>query len=329
MASSEQKTQRGNNRARFRWATTAFVLALLPAGLVIAGAGSAQALATAVPLGTSESFAILAAEGITNTGPTTISGNVGTHPNPAITGEEDITLSGSYHLADEVAEQAKSDLIGAYNNAAGQERDADSGAQLGGQTLVPGVYGTESSMGLTGTVTLDGQGATDGVWVFQAGSTLITASSSRVLLVNGAQACNVFWQVGSSATLGTSTNFAGTILALTSITANTSATVAGRLLARNGAVTLEANTITRPVCEEPPAPVTTTSVTPAIVTPTTGTPTPDTAGTGRPATGAPTSGPATQTGTGTTPGTRQVRLVPVGSPDTGDGSVSDRDSCHS
>ena len=99
--------------------------------------------------------------------------------------------------------QAKTDLVTGYNNAAGQARDADSSSELGGQTLVAGVYGTDSSLGLTGTVTLDGGGRTDGVWVFQVGSTLTTASSSSVSLTNGAQACNVYWQIGSSATLGT------------------------------------------------------------------------------------------------------------------------------
>jgi Ice-binding-like len=342
MASPGRISLRGNHRAGFRWAWTALVVALLPAGLVIAGAGSAQALATAVPLGTSESFAVLSGSGITNTGPTTITGDVGTAPNPSITGMAQITLIGSYHQADAQAVQAKSDLVVAYNNAAGQARDADSGAELGGQTLVAGVYGTDSSLGLTGTVTLDGQGATDGVWVFQAGSTLITASSSTVLLINGAQACNVYWQVGSSATLGTSTDFAGTVLALTSITATTGATIQGRLLARNGAVTLDTNTITRSACSAPTTPGTTTSATPATGNPattastTTATAVPLTAapstaalGTVASATGTPGSSTGDR-GTGSeAPVVGQVAEVPVGALDTGDGSASDRDACHS
>ena len=168
-----------------------------------------------------------------------------------ITGKDQITLipPSAYHEADANAIQAKVDLTTGYNNAAGQSRTADSGAELNGQTLVAGVYGTDSALGLTGSVTLDGAGKTDGVWVFQAGSTLITASSSTVVLTNGAQACNVYWQVGSSATLGTSTSFVGTILAQESITATTGATIQGRLLAQSGAVTLDTNTISRPSCD--------------------------------------------------------------------------------
>ena len=118
------------------------------------------------------------------------------------------------------------------------------GTELGGSTLVPGVYNSQSgTFGITGTLTLDGQGDPDAVFIFQMQSTLVTASASVVLLTNGARACNVFWQVGSSATIGTSSSFVGTILALTSITLTTGATVDGRVLARNGAVTLDSNTI--------------------------------------------------------------------------------------
>jgi hypothetical protein len=202
-------------------------------------------------LGTAESFAVLAGAGVTNIGDTTITGDVGTAPTPAITGMATITLipPSVYHQADAVAIQAKTDLVTGYNNAAGQARDADSSTELGGQTLVAGVYGTDSSLGLTGTVTLDGAGRTDGVWLFQVGSTLTTASSSSVSLTNGAQACNVYWQIGSSATFGTGTDFVGTVMALAAITATTGATFEGRLLAQNESVTLDNNTITRPGCE--------------------------------------------------------------------------------
>jgi len=241
-------------RSRTSRRVTALVLALTVStgGLLVATAGGAQAAATAVPLGTADAYAVLAGSGITNTGTTTITGDVGTSPTDSITGDTDITLvpPSAYHRNDANAIQAKIDLTTGYNNAAGQSRTADTGAELGGQTLVSGVYGTNAALGLTGTVTLDGAGRTDGVWVFQAGSTLITASSSRVLLTNGATPCNVYWQVGSSATLGTRTSFVGTILASASITVTTGATINGRLLAQSGAVTLDTNVITRSNCAD-------------------------------------------------------------------------------
>jgi hypothetical protein len=250
MAPSVVTTGTSNSRKQTRVAACAAAVAALTAGFLVSTAGSAQAIATAVPLHTAESFAVLAGSGITNTGTTTIDGDVGASPTGTVTLNGPIILvpPSVYHQADAVADQAKTDLVTGYNNAAGQARDADSGGELGGQTLVAGVYGTDSTLGLTGTVTLDGGGRTDGVWVFQVGSGLTTASSSSVSLTNGAQACNVYWQVGSSATLGTSTAFVGTILANTSITATTGATIEGRLLASGGAVTLDSNTITKPGC---------------------------------------------------------------------------------
>jgi hypothetical protein len=250
MAPSVVTTGTSNSRKQTRVAACAAAVAALTAGFLVSTAGSAQAIATAVPLHTAESFAVLAGSGITNTGTTTIDGDVGASPTGTVTLNGPIILvpPSVYHQADAVADQAKTDLVTGYNNAAGQARDADSGGELGGQTLVAGVYGTDSTLGLTGTVTLDGGGRTDGVWVFQVGSGVTTASSSSVSLTNGAQACNVYWQVGSSATLGTSTAFVGTILANTSITATTGATIEGRLLASGGAVTLDSNTITKPGC---------------------------------------------------------------------------------
>ena len=201
-----------------------------------------------VNLGTANSFAVLAGAGITNTGPTTITGDVGTFPTTSETGFGSVTLIGTNHGGDAVTQQAKTDLITAYNDAAGRLPATAVAGDLGGLTLVPGVYKSTSSLGITGTLTLDAQGAPNAVFIFQIGSTLITASGSNVNLINGAQACNVFWQVGSSATLGTNSTFTGNILALTSITATTGATVNGRLLARNGAVTLDTNTITIAIC---------------------------------------------------------------------------------
>jgi hypothetical protein len=151
---------------------------------------------------------------------------------------------GATHSADAVAQQAQTDVTAAYNNLAGQACSPGNvltGIDLGGLTLTPGVYCFSTSAQLTGTLTLDAQGNSGAVFVFQIASTLTTASGSRVLLTNGGSACNVFWQVGSSATLGTTTSFAGNILALASITLNTGAVAPGRALARTGAVTLDTN----------------------------------------------------------------------------------------
>jgi hypothetical protein len=205
-----------------------------------------------VNLGTATSFAVLAGSGITNTGPTTIIGDVGTFPTTTETGFGTVTIIGTNHAGDAVTQGAKNDLVTAYNDAAGRTPATTVSGDIGGQTLTPGVYNSSSSLGITGTLTLDAQGDPNAVFIFQIGSTLITAAeNSNVALINGAQACNVFWQVGSSATLGTNTTFQGTILALTSITATTGAVVNGRLLARNGAVTLDTNTITETICDTP------------------------------------------------------------------------------
>jgi len=222
---------------------------------------SLQAQVSSVTLGTADGFAVLAGTAITNTGPTTITGDVGLHPGTAVTGFTSVTLNGEPHFTDAVAEQAKVDLVTAYNGAAGQTPATTVATELGGQTLTEGVYKSAAgTFAITGTLTLDAQGDPNAVFVFQAASTLVTASASKVEFINGAQACNVFWQVGSSATLGTSSSLRGSILALTSITLNTGATIEGRALARNGAVTLDTNTITRATCAIPTTTTTTTTV---------------------------------------------------------------------
>lgn len=235
------------------------VAAMVALALVVAiGATAARTASAAGPptvgLGTATSFAVLAGAGITNTGPTTINGDVGTHPTTTETGFSSVTLTGTNHAGDAVTQGAKTDLVTAYNTAAGSGPTIPVVGNLGGQTLVPGVYNSATSIGLTGALTLSG-GSSD-VWIFQAGSTLTTASGSSVVLIGGAQSCNVFWQIGSSATIGTGSAFKGTIIALTSITVTTGATIEGRALARNGAVTLDTNTITKSTCVAAPIPPT-------------------------------------------------------------------------
>lgn len=218
------------------------------AGLVFA--------ATTVSLGTADDFAILAGSGITNTGATTVTGDIGTHPTLTQTGFGTITLNGTNHVGDATTQGAKTALVTAYGNAS-QATTGLISADLGGQTLTPGVYqdnGAPASLGITGTLTLDGQGDANAVFIFKSASTLTTAASSQVTLINGAQACNVFWQIGSSATLGTNSNFKGNILAMDSITDNGGSVIEGRFLARNAAVTLNNTTITKATCVVPPPP---------------------------------------------------------------------------
>ena len=204
-----------------------------------------------VGLGTAGSFAVLAGTpNVTNTGNSVISGDLGVSPAASVTGfPPGRVINGTIHRADAVAAQAKSDLTTAYNDAAGRALTASVPAFIGaGQTLAPGVYKASSSLDVGGSLTLDAGGDPNAVFIFQVPSKLVTDSASNVMLTDGAQACNVFWQVGSSATLGTSSDFTGTILALTSITVNNGVTIAGRALARNGNVTLIDDTITAPSC---------------------------------------------------------------------------------
>jgi len=258
-----------------------------------------------VALGTAQSFAVLAGSGITNTGPTTITGDVGTFPTTSETGFGSITLNGTNHGGDAVTQGAKNDLIAAYDDAAGRTPVTDVPVELGGSTLPAGVY-RSGTFGLTGTLTLDAEGNTDAQFIFQAGSTLITASDSRVLLLNGADPCHVVWQVGSSATFNTGTRFIGDVLAYTSITAQTGATFQGRLLARNGAVTLDTNTITNANCGSG------ASSTPPPTASTTTEPTPGTTGTASPSAS---PGPiAEETGPASPPGGPIAALGPPAGP---------------
>ncbi len=256
---SDSATTRSRPAAAARRASGLLGLALL---ITLAFASGAQAQAP-VPLGTADNFAVLGATTVTNTGPTVVNGDLGISPGTACTGLPSPctgggpgTVNGTIHSADSTSAQAQSDLTAAYINAAGQPASATIPTQLGGTTQTPGVYDSAAGdFNITGTLTLDAQGNPDAIFIFKTASTLVTAAeNSQVDLINGAQSCNVFWQVGSSATLGTNTLFRGNILALTAITATTGATVDGRLLARNAAVTMDNNTVTRAQCATPPPP---------------------------------------------------------------------------
>ena len=214
---------------------------------------SATACNAAVPLGSSCSFGILGGSTVTSTptAGTAVTGDIGVWPGTAITGFPPGTLTGTEHAGDPVAQTAQGDLTTAYNYAAGAPGGAILPADIGGETLAPGVYKTTSaqpSLGITGNLTLSGSG----VYIFQVVSTLTTAAgNSQVILAGGAQSGNVFWQVGSSATLGTNTIFQGIIMAQASITLTTGATLDGSALARTGAVSMDENLVNVPPCPGP------------------------------------------------------------------------------
>ena len=214
-----------------------------------------------VNLGTTSTFAVLAGSKITNTGTTTINGSaggnvdgnvggdVGLFPGTVFTGQASAKISGAVHKGDAVAIKAKDDLVTAYNDAAGRKPVTTIPSELGGRTLTPGTYDSvDGTFNITGKLTLDAKGDPNGVFVFKTASTLITLSGSDVKLINSARFGRTFWQVGSSATLGTNSHFVGHILAMQSITAANGATVQGQLLARNGVVSLNTNTITNGFC---------------------------------------------------------------------------------
>jgi hypothetical protein len=198
-----------------------------------------------VDLGPAAAFAVLGYAAVTSTGPTSITGHVGT----TVSGDTGLTPA---QVSGQIFATSPTAAVAAHAAVAAAQVFLDNltasplpGVELGGRTITPGVY-QGGTIEVTGTVVLDAGGDPNALFVFKAASTLVTASASRVVLANGAQASNVFWQVGSSATLGTSTQFAGTVIANISITATTGVTVIGRLIARNGAVTLDSNTIAVP-----------------------------------------------------------------------------------
>jgi hypothetical protein len=222
---------------------------LTTSGLAIPGNLSTSSQSGAVNLGTAASFAVLAGQSVSSTGNSIVDGDLGVWPGTAVTGfGPGVVTNGTTHAGDATAQTAQGDLTTAYNDAAGRTlapvdvADAD----LGGRTLAPGLYKSTGTLALTGTVTLDAGGDANGVYIFQVASSLTTAAGSSVVLAGGAKASNVFWQVGSSASLGTTTAFKGTIMALDSVSLATGAQLEGRALARNASVTLDNNTITVP-----------------------------------------------------------------------------------
>ncbi len=200
-----------------------------------------------VVLGAASTYSVLGASTVTSTGPTIVNGDVGLSPGTAVTGfPPGLVVGGMIHASDIPAGAAQAALTTAYLDAAGRTGAVGLIGDLGGQTLTPGLYQATTTQGLTGTLRLDGQGNPNSVFIFQIGTALTTASGSQIILQNGAQAANIFWEIGSSATLGTNSSFSGTIMAQISITLTTGASLVGRALARTGAVTLDSNTITNP-----------------------------------------------------------------------------------
>jgi ice-binding like protein len=221
----------------------------LAAGLALVGTPP-SAQAAPVDLGSAGAFVVLGGQTVTNVGSSVLNGDLGLAPGTAMTGFGTAVVNGAQHVADTVAQRAQLDLATAYDVAAREPVTQDlTGIDLGDMTLKAGVYRYSSSAGLTKTLVLDAENDPEAHFVFQIGSTLTTASASRVVLVNGASACNVFWQVTSSATLGTGTVFKGNVLALTSITLNAGVSLTGRLLARNGSVTLDHGVLDRSTCD--------------------------------------------------------------------------------
>jgi hypothetical protein len=298
-------------------------IALASTGLLLSVAPTSQA-ATFVSLGTADNFAVLGGSGITNTGPTAVVGDIGTFPTITYTGKASVTQTGTDHAGDAITQAAKTDLVTAYNGVVAQALTLSTGA-IAASTLVPGVYNSGTSLGLSGNIILDAGGNTNAVFVFQAGSTIVTASGTNITLINGGQACNVFYAAGSSATLGTGTHLVGNVIAMQSITDNGGSVVNGRLLARNGAVTLNNTSVSKSTCvvavpTPTPTPVVTPTPTPTptpVVTPTpTPTPTPVVSA-------SPTPAPVV-THKPKPIKKHQVKKVPKGGIKTGDGSLASR-----
>jgi LPXTG-motif cell wall-anchored protein len=293
-------TRVSDNGLRRRKGATLIAVAASATLFAVAGTASAAIVPT-INLATSGNYSVLGGQTVTNTGPSVLNNSVGVSPGTAIVGFPPGIVTPPAIIdanATATAAQAQADLTAAYLDAAGRPLNAETTADLSGLTLVGGVYAgpSKSPLSLTGTLVLDAEGDPNAVFIFQTDSTLITGSTSSVSLINGAQECNVFWQVGSSATLGTGSTFVGNILALTDITVTTGVTVHGRALARNGQTTLDTDVFTSPTCDLV-TPVTTTTAVGSATT--------------APATTAPGATTPSTTPGDTTPGTTPVVTTPV------------------
>jgi type VI secretion system secreted protein VgrG len=251
------------------WRGASLVALASVAGLFVAATQANAAIVPTIPLSTSANFSVLAGQTVTNSGNSVLSLDVGVYPGSAITGFPPgvVNAPGTTEIANAIALQAQSDLTTAYVEAAGRPVDGTL-TSISNVTLIGGVYEitAKGPLDLTGTLTLDGQNNPDSVFIFQTDSTLTTASGSNIALINGALECNVFWQIGSSATLGSGSLLVGNVMALTTIALADSVTVHGRALARNGEVTLLNDTFTAPTCNRLETPATTTTTIAAATT---------------------------------------------------------------
>jgi len=281
-----------------------FAFGLAAAAMVMAGGTANAAIVPTVPLLSAANYSVIAYATVTNTGPSVLNNSVGLSPGTDVVGFPPgiVTPPAIIDATTPTAAQAKLDLTAAYVDAAGRPLNATVTSDLTGLTLVGGVYAgpSKSPLSLAGTLVLDGEGNPNSVFIFQTDSTLITGSASTVSLINGAQECNVFWQVGSSATLGTGSVFAGNILALTSIAVTTGVTVHGRALAQNGEVTLDNDVFTSPTCDLTTPVTTTTAVGGGTTAPADTTPPTSPPGTAPPGTGPTGTIPRTGSQSGTT-----------------------------
>jgi hypothetical protein len=257
-----------NTRTSKKIYASASILAFALIAPAVVLISTSQAANPVIRQGSTSTYGVLAASTVTNTGISSISGSaggdVGLSPGTSFTGAASVTRSGVDHITDAAAATAQVDLVVAYNDLSVPSATSLPSSDLAGQTILAGTYSTATgTLANSGTVTFDAQGDSTAIFILRAASTLVTSPASSMTLTNGAQACNIYWQVGSSATIGVNSNVSGHVYALTSITANSGSTVNGQLLARNGAVTLDTTRIINNSCVTP-APVVTATPAPVV-----------------------------------------------------------------